>query len=483
MTKKIDNQYGDTCEIIPRRVSNFLNTDVLGFARYVIETRAIPNLMDGLRVGARKIIYAALTGDMKKGTNVKVPSLIGDTLKLEYHHGDASLLNTIVQLSSTYKFFCAPFEINGQIGSLRVPDCDTAPRYLHVKYSKFIDLFKVDNELMKPIVENGKKLEPKFFLPIIPVMLLQRTNSPGFGFSYRGFSFSFDDVIDACIQTIINGSCTGLYYIPLRPEIEGINPDLIIYNENKQLYFNIGEYQLDLDKDLLVVTDLPFNVTYKSFEERLDKLKETNYIADFSNQSRNGKIKYVIRFYKGRLKTLYKEKWKFYKNFLLYIKIPKLTLNALDQNGKTIINFDTPQDLVNTFVSKRLVYYILRKTKTIDIIKEKIIDLTNKAKFIKLVIDGDLVINKRLEEDILIDLQKHNLPSEVLKLSISRLTKNEIDKSLKEIDELKEQLQYIIGTTPENMYLKDLIDLKYKYCSIENKVNNNITNKNDILVI
>lgn len=466
MAKKITNEYNDSCEIIPRRVSDFLNTDVLGFARYVIETRAIPNLMDGLRVGARKIIYASLIGDMKKGGNVKVPSLIGDTLKLEYHHGDASLLNTIVQLSSTYKFACAPFEINGQIGSLRVPDCDTAPRYLHVKYSKYIELFKTDFELTRQIVENGKKLEPKFFLPIIPVMLLQRTNSPGFGFSYRGFSFNLDDIIDACIQTIVNGSCTGLYHIPLRPEIEGIREDLMIYNQNKDLYYNIGEYEVDEKNDLLFVTDLPYNVTYKAFEERLDKLKESNYIISFDNISRNGKIKYIIRFSKGRLKTLYKEKWKFYKNFLLFTKIPKLTLNALDQNGKTILNFDTPQDLICAFVKKRLIYYVLRKTKTIDIIKETIVDLSNKAKFIELVINGTIIVNKRLEEEIKKDLDKHELPHDVLKLPISKLTKNEIDKSLKEIDEQKKLLEYISKTSPEDMYIQDLVNLKYKYCSV-----------------
>ena len=471
MAKRIANENKDTCDITSRRVSDFLNTDVLGFARYVIETRAIPNLMDGLRTGARKIIYASLIGDMKKGGNVKVPSLIGDTLKLEYHHGDASLMNTIVQLSSTYKFSCAPFEINGQIGSLRVPDCDTAPRYLHVKYSKYIDLFKIDYELTKQISENGKLLEPKFFLPIIPLMLLQRTNSPGFGFSYRGFSFSLDDVIDACIQTIVNGSCTGLNFIPLKPEIEGIDKDLIIYNQNKQLYFNVGEYTLDFDNDLFVINDLPYNVTYKNIEERLDKLKEANYISAFTNHSRNGEIKYVIKFYKGRLRLLYKEKWKFFNNFKLFIKIPKLTLNALDQNGKTILNFETPQDLVEAFVKKRLVYYVLRKTKTIDIIKENIVDLSNKAKFIKLVIDDDLIINNRLEEDIIKDIDNFELPRDVLKLSISKLTKNEIDKSLKSIEEQKKNLEYISKTSPEDMYVQDLVNLKLKYCSID------ITNK------
>ena len=74
----------DACEIKKRRVSNYLNNVVKDFALYTIRTRAMPSIMDGLRVGARKIMWATLTGDLSKKQKVKMPSLTGDVMKLHY---------------------------------------------------------------------------------------------------------------------------------------------------------------------------------------------------------------------------------------------------------------------------------------------------------------------------------------------------------------------------------------------------------------
>lgn len=452
-------------EITPRRVKKFLNTEVKDYAKYVIETRAIPSIMDGLRVGARKILYAALTGDMKKGAKVKMPTLIGDTMKQEYHHGDAALLNTIVQLSNPYSLNVPPFYIIGQIGTLRVPDTEVAPRYLHVRYSQWIDIFKKDLELCTHNIEDGKTVEPKFFLPILPLVLLWRTNNPGFGFSFRGFSFDINDVINACLTTILQGGCDGISgdYVQLKPQIHSIKPENIIYNESKKAWFNVGEYQMHEDIDTLIITDLPYDISYDKLEDRLHDLKESNYIVDFTNRSNKGEIKYIIKFAKGRLKLLSAEKWKFFKNFHLFSKIPKLTLNCWDIDGTTIMQFETPQELIKAFVSRRLRFYAQRKIRTIRLIEEKIQELSEKAMFIDLVINDKLIINKRKIEDIKKDLSGYKIRAEVLKMPISKLTKEEHEELLKEIGDFKAELNYIKNTSIENMYIQELVELKQKF--------------------
>ena len=94
-----------THSIVKRYTKDFLNTEVKEYAIYVIKTRSLPSVMDGMRIGARKILYAAITGDLKKNNKIKMPSLIGDTMKLEFHHGDISLKNTIEQLGSESEVF------------------------------------------------------------------------------------------------------------------------------------------------------------------------------------------------------------------------------------------------------------------------------------------------------------------------------------------------------------------------------------------
>jgi DNA topoisomerase-2 len=453
--------------ITERETDNYLNNEVKIYANYVITTRALPNIMDGLRVGARKIVYAGMTGKLKKGSKEKMPVLIGNTMELEFHHGDASLKNTIEQLASKHLFEYAPFNVIGQTGTLRVPDCTTAARYLKVEINENINFFRNDLDILNYNFEDGKYVEPKNFLPIIPIILLWRTNSPGFGFSFRSFSHDINDVIDATITSLISGSCNDLHFVPIKPKVLGINPDNIIFNNSKNSWYNVGEYEIDEANNILKVTDLPFNISYKKYEFHLKDLLEQGYITDYQNLSRDNKVKVIIKFSNNRLSYLLKEKWKFFTKMKLFTKIPNLTLNTIDIDGKSIINFDSPQSLVDGFVRRRLNFYRHRKIKMVNNIEKDIFDLSDKAKFIQLVVDDKLVINKRKVVDVKADCDKFQVSYEGLKLTALKFTQEEIEKALNEIINLKSQLEYIKNTSIENMYMNDLIELKQKVSKIE----------------
>lgn len=457
----------DSIEVTGRKISSFLNTEVKDYAKYVVETRSCPNIMDGLRPGARKIVWAAITGELKTASKIKMPALIGQSMSLHYNHGDSSLMNTIVQLCSTHVYKYAPLEVIGQIGSLRVPKCDTAPRYLHVRKSQYLDFFTTDKELLEQLIDDGDKVEPKFFLPIIPIVLLWRTNSPGFGFSFRSFSYDLDAVIDNCIKAIMQGTCNSdIDEIPLKPNVDGIKPENMIYNGNKESWYNVGEYIMDTANDQLLVTDFPYDISFEKFTDHCHTLVEKQYIISFDNLSMDGKILYKLQFAKGRLALLSQDKWKFFTNVKLFSKVKKDTLNCIDQDGKTILYFATPYDLIDNFVKKRLVFYQKRKTRTIEVVSKDIVTLTNKIKFIQLVTEDKLVIVKRPIADIKADLDGHSLPHDMLKLNIDKLTKEEIQKMLDEKLELVEYLEYIRITPINEMYIEDLVKFKQKYCTI-----------------
>lgn len=457
----------DSCEVESKRIKNFLNNEVKSYAQYVLRTRTMPNIMDGLRVGARKILYAAMTGDLSKKKFVKMPSLIGDTMKLQYAHGDASLATTIVSLCSKHINKYAPLEAIGQIPSLRVPKCDTATRYLMIRKSPYLEFFNYDKELLQIQEEEGEKIEPKYFLPIIPFVLINRTGSPGFGFSFKSFSYNLDDVIDNTIQSVIKGTCASNNdSVQLRPEVEGIKPENIIYNASKNRWYNVGEYEEDFDNDRLIVRDLPYDISFESFEETLQNLKEKFVILDWSNLSEKNKISYIIKFPRGRLRALFNNKWNFFKTFKLYSPIREDILNCIDQDGKSILFFETPYELIDCFVKKRLVYYQERKTRTIKILKENIEEYTNRINFINHVVNGTIIVVKRKLAEIKVDLKKYNIPDYVLDMKIWNLTYEEIEKLNNKIIETKKQLEYIEKTTIQEMYVYDLIEFKKKYSSI-----------------
>lgn len=457
----------DKLEVKNRRVKDFLNNEVRDFAKYVIETRSCPNIMDGMRTGARKCLWAAMTGDMKNSNKaIKMPALIGDALKLEYKHNPNSLMNTIVGLASDYIFRYKPFEVIGQIGDIRQTKSDTAPRYLHVKKSEYIDLFTVDKELLEQDFDDGKKIEPKYFLPIVPVVLMYRTNSPGFGVSFRSFSYTLDSIIDNCINVLNIGTCQEEEF-QLIPDICGVKVENLVYNSNKDCWYSVGEYRIDEDSNTLTVTDLPYSVQLHKYEEHLENLIERGTITKYSNLSMDGDIRYVITFPYGRLRLLYNEnRWKFFQTFKLFSKVPKDILNCIDIDGKTILSFDSAYQLIDFFVKRRLKFYTDRKTLTIKSLKEQIARNEYMIKFISLVNDGTLVVSRRPISDIQKDLDFHELPYDVLKLRIEKLTKEEIEKLQKETKELKDYLNYIEKTSEKTMYLNDLIELKTKYCEI-----------------
>lgn len=452
-------------EVNQRRIKSFLNNELKEYAQYVLRTRTMPSIMDGLRVGARKILWAAQTGDLSKKKFVKMPSILGDTMKLQYAHGDASLATTTVGLCCTHLNKFAPLEAIGQIPSLRVPKCDTATRYLMIKKSPFLEFYDFDKELLNIQTEEGEKIEPKYFLPIIPLVLLNRTSSPGFGFSFKSFSYSIDDIIDNTLKSVLFGSCIDSNQ--LTPEIVGIKQENIIYNSNKNQWYNVGDYSFDFDNDIFRILDLPFNVSFESFEELLQNLKEKFVIDNWMNMSEQGMIKYVVKFPKGRLRILFNNnKWKFFKMFNLYTNIPKDILNCMDEDGKTILFFESPYELIDCFVKKRLRFYQERKSRTIKELQEKLDEYQNKINFINKVISGEIIVVKRKLNDIKQDLIKYNIKPYVLDMKIWNLTSEEIEKLNALYNKTSNQLEYIKNRTIQEMYVDDLIDFKQKYSNI-----------------
>ena len=384
---------------------DFISKNVKDYALYVLRTRALPNIMDGLRVGARKILYATIKdksinpSSTTDNPEIKTVTTIGETMKLEWGHGDASLKNTIEKLSMDHLNEFNPLEIEGQIGTLRVPKVNTAARYLMTRRTENLKLYEHSSKLWKIKIEENSKVEPHYFTPILPMTLLYRTNAPGFGFSFSCFSYNVEHIISAMLTTLHYGTCEGLRWSKIEPHVIGIKSENIIFNHNINSYFNIGEYEL-IAANKMRITDLPYDISYENYEKYLDKLVTEGYIVKWENLTRGNDTDFVLVFAPNRLKVLVKQKLKFFKKLKLYKKIPKDTLNVLDQDGKTIINFTDIRTLIAGFVNRRLVVYRDFKQNKIELLTETIEDFKIRIKFIQLFLDDKIELRKRDKDDI-----------------------------------------------------------------------------------
>ena len=446
-----------------RTITNFLNTEYLNYAFSVLEERAIPSAIDGFKPGARKIMHAALAGTTKDGKLYKLLALSGDAMRVSlYSHGDSSLNSTIVNMCKWFNDNLNPLESDSQVGSLRDPDSAGAPRYLYVKHSKYMDLiYKTDYDLLDFVFEEGQYVEPMTYLPIIPTVLCKNNIGVAVGYSMHNQAYDPIDIIEAC-KEVLNARIDKKDKIKtvVRPYLKGIKKENWRFEEGA--WFNYGEWKLNQSKDLMIVTDLPADVSYEDFEKLLYKYKDEDYIKEWKNKSTDGGVNYEIFFPKKQLAIEMKKDRsgkRIANKFKLIKQLPDDLLWLLDENHK-LKNFQNKNEVIEYFTLYRLSIYTERKKKLVKILEERIKKNDELVKFITLVCNGKLKIRNRAKADIKVDMDGYKLPMELISTPMSKCTIEERDELLKQNEEMKKELEYIKNTTEKQMYLNDLNNLK-----------------------
>ena len=446
-----------------RTITNFLNTEYLNYAFSVLEERAIPSVIDGFKPGARKIMHASLAGTTKDGKLYKLLALSGDAMRVSlYAHGDASLNGTIVNMCKSFNDNLNPLESDSQVGSLRDPNSAGAPRYLYVKHSKYMDLiYKTDYDLLDFIFEEGQYVEPMTYLPIIPTVLCKNNIGVAVGYSMHNQAYNPLDIIDAC-KEVLNSRADKKEKISttIYPYIRGIKKANWRYEDGN--WYNYGEWKFNQAKDLMIVTDLPADVSYEDFEKLLYKYKDEDFIKDWKNKSVDGGVNYEIVFPKKQLAIEMKKDRsgkRIANKFKLVKQVSDDLLWLLDENHK-LKYFQNKKEVIEYFVNYRIGIYTERKKKMVKILEERIKKNDELVKFIELVCKGKLVIRNRSKKDIKVDMDRYKLPIDLIGTPMSKVTIEERDELLKQNEEMKKELEYIKKTTEKQMYINDLTNLR-----------------------
>ena len=450
-------------KIQKRTITNFLNTEYLNYAFSVLEERAIPSVIDGFKPGARKIMHASLAGTTKDGKLYKLLALSGDTMRISlYAHGDISLNGTIVNMCKYFNDNLNPLESDSQVGSLRDPDSAGAPRYLYVKHSKYMDMiYKTDYDLLDHIFEEGQYVEPMTYLPIIPTVLCKNNIGVAVGYSMHNQAYNPIDVIDACKEVIeARADKKDKIQTIIRPYIRGIKKSNWKFEEGN--WYNYGEWKFNQAKDLMIVTDLPADISYEDFEKLLYKYKDEDYIKDWKNKSVDGGVNYEITFPKKQLAIEMKRDRsgkRLANKFKLIKQVPEDLLWLLDENHK-LKYFQNKNEVIEYFVNYRMTIYTERKKKLVKILEQRYKENSDLVKFIELVCKGKLKIRNRSKADIKIDMDEFKLPMALISTPMSKCTIEERDELLKQNEEIKKELEYIRNTSEKQMYINDLNELK-----------------------
>lgn len=439
-----------------KTVTEYLDQDYAMYGMYTLENRAIPSVIDGFKPTARKIIFIAdkvwRTGSEKP---LKIFQLGGRIAsEAHYHHGDASLSGAIIGMAQSFKNSLPLLEEIGQFGSIRSPEAG-APRYISTKLTKNFRLLYKDFELLENQVEEGNVIEPKFFLPIIPTVLLNGSSGIAVGFATNILNRNPLDLIDACVK-VLDGKRVG----KLLPWLKDYNGPIEQVGTSNQ-YIMRGQYQIT-NTTTVTVSELPPSVTFQKYEAHLNSLQDRGIIASYEDNSANG-INYIIKFARATLTNLI-EKDKLDQT-LKMIETETENLTCLDEHGKLLIFENIPQ-IVEYFTNFRLSFYLKRKSFLINKYNEELTYLSNRARFIKLIIDGKLKVNNVPRKEIILYLETNNFDQVngtylyLLNMPIHSLSKETYEALLKEVSEKQAELAEIKKKDPTDMYREDLNELK-----------------------
>lgn len=442
-----------------KTITEFLSVEYKDFAMYSIEGRAIPSCIDGFKPSQRKVIHVA--NQIWKTGNEKVLKIFQLSGKVAsdvfYHHGDASLNSAIINMAQKFKNNAPLLEEDGQFGSLRSPQAG-APRYIGTKLSDNFRLMYKDFDLLNYKEEEGEKIEPEFFLPIIPTVLINGSSGIAVGFATNILNRDVKSVTDSCIKVL-----TEKKIEEIAPSLREFTGDFVQDTENHKRWIIRGKIER-LNTSTVKITELPPSMTFEKYEDLLDKLCETKEIVSYDDNCKDS-IEYIIKFTRSDLEKATDEK--LIKMFKLEEASTEI-FSTLDENGKLKI-FETTSEIIEYFVAFRLSYYHKRKEFMLAKMNHDLKILSNRGRFIKAILDEKLKINnvsKALIIEGIIEMKLDKIDDSydyLLRMPIYSLTKELFEKLKEDFTTKKGEIKKLEETDPKDMYLDDLNDLKKKF--------------------
>jgi DNA topoisomerase II len=189
------------------KYSDFINKEYILFSQYD-SVRSIPNVLDGFKPSQRKVLFGCIKRKLKG--EIKVAQLTGYIAEHSaYHHGEASLQGTIVCMAQNYP---GANNVNlltpsGQFGTRRMGGKDAASaRYIFTKLEPITRAIyhPDDDELLNYLQDDGSQIEPEYYLPVIPMILVNGAEGIGTGWRSSVNNYNPRDVTDN-LRRLIKG--------------------------------------------------------------------------------------------------------------------------------------------------------------------------------------------------------------------------------------------------------------------------------------
>jgi DNA topoisomerase-2 len=473
------NSFADTSKtLIP--YEEFINKELIHFSKYDCD-RSIPNLMDGLKISLRKILYSAF----KKGltSEIKVAQFSGYVSEHScYHHGEESLNKAIVGMAQN---FVGSNNINllfpsGQFGSrIKGGQDASSPRYIFTCLEKITRCIfpQSDDQILNYLNDDGTPVEPQYYVPIIPMILVNGAKGIGTGFSTEILCYNPRQII-AYLKNKLQDKIETIDFMPY---YEGFTGAIEKINETKYLFK--GKYE-KVSQDVIKVTELPVGYWTEDFKELLSELqndkdkdgkKVVPLVKEVFENYTDSTIEFLVTFSKGKLDELIESKGEYGCNGLekllkLYNTSSTTNMNLFNYEDK-LKKYDSVTEIIDDYFDIRLEFYEDRKDALIEVLERELLILSNKAKYIQEILNDTIDLRKK-NKNMIIDMLNEKEYDVIdgdeefkylVRMPMDSVSEENVEKILKEHKDKEVELNIIKNTTIQQMWLKDLADLEELY--------------------
>ncbi|XP_074519536.1 DNA topoisomerase 2-alpha [Halichoeres trimaculatus] len=440
-----DYLYGEATKSLS--YNDFVNKELVLFSNSDNE-RSIPCLVDGFKPGQRKVLFCCMKRNDKR--EVKVAQLAGSVAEMSaYHHGEGSLMSTIVGLAQN---FVGSNNLNllqplGQFGTRLHGGKDSAsPRYIFTMLSSLARLVfpSMDDNLLKYIYDDNQRVEPEWYMPIIPMVLINGSDGIGTGWASKIPNYDIREIVSN-IHRMLNGDEP----LPMLPSYKGFKGTIDQVMDNQ--FLNSGEVSI-IDSTTIEISELPVKTWTQVYKENvLEPMlngteKVPPLITDYREYHTDTTVRFVIKMAPEKL--LEAEAAGLHKVFKLQNTLTCNSMVLFDHVG-SLRKYETVQDILKEFFELRMKYYGLRKDWLAGMLGAESAKLSNQARFILEKIQGTLVIENKPKKELIRMLQEMGYDSDPVKAWKQAQEKNEEEAE----DESEEAAEQEDTSGPDYNYL------------------------------
>ena len=474
--------------------TSFINDELIHFSN-ADNLRSLPHLMDGLKPSQRKILWSARKRNLV--SEIKVAQLAGYVSETAaYHHGEASLTAAIVGMAQNFVGsnninLLAP---NGQFGTRLQGGADSAsPRYIFTALEPIQGtvLSKADDPALSWIEDDGQTVEPEYYLPVLPLLLVNGSLGIGTGFSTEILPHSPRDLV-AALRQRLTGASADLTAHELTPWWDGFRGPVTMVADGRKVQTR-GIYQfLDDDTNRVRITELPVGVWTKDYKTFLDDLvsgsgsssgaaeskSETasaaKVLKSFQEAYNEVDVEFVLTLdpeYYHEARTFPAE---FEKKFRLMNSTSLANMVAFDCDGH-IRRFPSAGAILESFYVKRIGGYVSRKANELARLDALAQELDARVRFVRAVVSGKLVVANAEDADLLAGLKGLDLPAlsgsgdglhgyeYLLRMRVDRLKAAAIAELEKELAAVRATRDTLALKSAEDLWLADLDVFSVEY--------------------